>query len=138
MASVSTENYSGNRTFDVVAPTAFDASGPILVEPGVLPNSVLPLTATIANRIGVYVEKLQAGDGDSGKVNVRLLNAGGTIRVKTSDDFAYGEYALAATGGTVTASATVVTGVVGQYLGPAVSSGAIIEILNGAPPVIVA
>jgi hypothetical protein len=138
MASVSTENYSGTRTFDVVDPTAFDASGPILVEPGVLANSVLPLTSDIHDRIGVYVEKLQAGDGDSGKVNVRLLNAGGTVRIKTSDAFAYGEYAVAATGGTVTASAVNVTGLLGRYLGPAVASGAIIEVVLGEYPAIVA
>ena len=128
MGSTSTENYSGNRTFIATDPTAFDAGDPILVEPGATPNTVIPLSGTVANRIGVYNTKLQAGAGDNGEINVRLLNAGGTVRVKTSGPINYKQHALAASGGTVTGGVLGVTSI-GQYLGPDVASGAIIEVV---------
>ena len=127
MAYTSTENYSGNRTF-TGDDAAFSVGDPILVEPDTDPFSVKPLTATVANRIGVYVEKLQSGAGDTDDLNIRLLNAGGTVRVKTSGAVTSGQFAVAVTGGTVTGGSSGVTAI-GQYLGPDVASGAIIEVV---------
>lgn len=128
MGYTSTENYSGNRTFQKVDGTDFDNGDPVLVELGANPGEVIPL-ATVGNRIGVYVTKLQSGAGDTNDVNIRLLNAGGTARIKTSGAVSYsagGTAVQAAVGGTVTAGSTEQ---VGLYFGPDVASGAIIEVL---------
>ena len=128
MGNVSTSNYSGNRTFTATDPTDFDGCDPILVEIGASANEVIPL-ATVGNRIGVFENKLNSGAGDNGDVNIRLLNAGGTVRIKTSGAVSFsagGTAVQAAVGGTVISGTT---NQVGLYFGPSVSSGAIIEVL---------
>ena len=130
MGNVSTSNYSGNRTFTATDPTDFDGGDPILVEIGASANEVIPL-ATVGNRIGVFENKLNSGAGDNGDVNIRLLNAGGTVRIKSTGGitFAAGGVGVgAAVGGAVTTAAHG-TAPVGTYFGPSVADGAIIEVL---------
>ena len=64
MGTTATSNYSGNRTFTATTPGDFNGD-PILVEIGASANEVIPL-ATVGNRIGVFQEKLNNGDGDNG------------------------------------------------------------------------
>lgn len=125
MGQTSTHNYSGNLTLTAADPTIFDSGDPLLVALGAAAGEVV--VAGAADAIGVFQERLQGGDGNNAQVNVRLLNAGGTIRVKTGGAIAYGAAVSATTGGlAVTGTANLI----GTYFGPDAGDGDIIEIIT--------
>ena len=125
MGYTATENDSGYRTYTAETPSQFDAAEPILVENGTAEFSVIAL-ATPANAFGVFQQKLQPGPGDNAQVSVRLLNSGGTVRIKSSAAFTNGDDVHAVAGGTVEPTGAAK---VGTYQGPDASSGAYIEVL---------
>lgn len=126
MANTTTHNYSGNLTLTAADPSIFDSGNPLVVEPGAAAGEVI-VCATPGNQIGVFQEKLQSGTGDNGQVNIRLLNAGGTVRVKAGEAISYGDDVSVEAGGTVVSGAAAKIGV---YLGPDAADGDIIEIVT--------
>jgi len=85
-----------SRTFVEEVAGALDSKEFYLVELGTADNSVKLLTASIGNVIGVFQNKLQAGELD---VNIRLLGKNGTFKVKMGGVAAQGDKLIGATGG---------------------------------------
>jgi hypothetical protein len=84
------------RTFVEEVAGALDSKEFYLVEQGTADNSVKLLTASIGNVIGVFYNKLQAGELD---VNIRMLGRNGTFKVKMGGVAAQGDKLIGASGG---------------------------------------
>lgn len=85
-----------SRTFVEEVAGALDSKEFYLVELGAADNSVKLLTATVSNVIGVFENKLQAGEVD---VNIRMLGKNGTFKVKMGGVAAQGDRLIGANGG---------------------------------------